>query len=229
MTKGRLSKIILSVMLVYSLSACQTLEQSVSNFRQSLSTPSSSPESNREQTIAGNSLSAAAGAGCPAVSIIDELSSMHQFVDMKKPSAKNKISSIVLKGIRKHCLSKDGKTIIDIDLVFHGEAGPHARIGATDRTSFAYPWFLAITTNQGIILSKEIFAVTLSYDNDTNSADLTENIRHTLPSNKELYNKKYELLIGFQLGGEELAYNRKIIAKKVEEHSKSGSINVSHK
>lgn len=144
---------------------------------------------------------------CPEVRIVPDLNQVHQFVDPSAMVTEQSVSSIHLAGVQSACSIAQNKPAIDMTLAFEGSTGPKARAKPNDKPRFAYPYFVALTNQQGNIISKEIFAVTMAYDNDENKLNHTETIRQLLPTTGA-DQKDYKILIGFQLTDQELAYNR---------------------
>lgn len=144
---------------------------------------------------------------CPQVTILDELDSLHQFSNPARPVPENKISSITLTELKTNCTYNENTVAVELDLTFKGEIGPAARIWQTDRPSFAYPYFMAITTPNGNIVAKEVFAATVSYDKGQNDLVHRESLRQIIPLNGE-FDTHHSIMLGFQLTEEELAYNR---------------------
>jgi hypothetical protein len=146
---------------------------------------------------------------CPNVRIVQDLNQVHQFVDNAKPNPTEAISSIRMENVESKCQVVKNNLAIDMTVAFDGNLGPKARTRAGDKPSFAYPYFVAITNNQGSIIAKEVFAVTLVYDSGQNHETHTEQLRQMIPmGDKDL--KNYKVLIGFQLNDQELAFNRAI-------------------
>lgn len=150
------------------------------------------------EQIAGN---------CPPVTIVEELNALHQFENPEKPSPATRISSVTLSGLKTACAYNQNNIVIDMELRFDGEVGPRARVWNTDRPTFAYPYFMAIATQNGNISAKEVFAATISYNKEQDQQTHTENLRQIIPLSPDS-NGGYAILIGFQLTEEELAYNR---------------------
>ena len=146
---------------------------------------------------------------CPKVSVVSELNAMHQFANPQKPSPRSKISSITLTELKSSCNTEDDNLIVTLDLTFVGKLGPKARIRENDRPSFAYPYFLAVTSNQGNIVAKEVFAATVKYETGEDNIIHTETLRQIIPQDGNV-SKKHEILLGFQLSEGELAYNRSL-------------------
>lgn len=154
---------------------------------------------------------AANRAACPEVRIVDDLNQVHQFEDATAPKDSETISTIRMTNIKDYCSIVKNNVAIDMTVAFDGRLGPKARAKATDKPSFAYPYFVAITNNQGNIIAKEVFAVTMSYDAGKNDETRTEQIRQLIPTGAGNPGS-YRVLVGFQLNDQELAYNRSLPA-----------------
>lgn len=145
---------------------------------------------------------------CPPVSVRPDLSSLTEFYDPVSPSDKSKISEISITNVRGTCrVEKDG-LVMQVDLSFAGRTGPKARAKSSDKPSFAYPYFVAVTDAQGIVISKEIFAASVSYGAEQNSLTLSESIFQSMPFPDPAAGKVYSVVVGFQLTPEQLSYNQ---------------------
>jgi hypothetical protein len=166
--------------------------------------PASHPE--RDQKVAANSAPAPT---CPDVRIVSDLNQVHQFNDGRQPDQQDSVSSIWMKDIKENCTIGSKNISIDMTLAFEGTIGPKGKSRNTDKPSFAYPYFVAITNNQGNIVAKEVFAVTLSYENGQTHETKVEKVRQVIPVTSNDM-KNYKVLVGFQLSDDELAYNRSL-------------------
>lgn len=147
---------------------------------------------------------------CPNVTIMNDLKQMHQFTNLAKANASNKISSIYIIGSENKCHFELNDVVVDIDVNFEGDIGPKARIFENDKPNFAYPYFIAVTDKNNKIISKDIFAVSLSYGKTEDFITHTEQLRQVIKLNSKFNAPDYSVLIGFQLDGDSLAYNRDI-------------------
>lgn len=146
---------------------------------------------------------------CPAVSRVAELASLYQFNNPVRPDNSQKISEAHITRVTSKC-AKQGKNLkLDLSIVFDGGVGKKGKAVPTDKPSFAYPYFVAITNNKNQILSKEIFAVSFAYDSSAVVQQQVESTSHIVPVGNDIPST-YRILIGFQLDPEELAYNRKL-------------------
>lgn len=147
-------------------------------------------------------------ADCPQVAIVDDLKNLTQFETPSAPTPGTKISSITLSNIESTCSLNEKTVGVDLTLTFNGLLGPKATSWKTESRSFAYPYFIAVTTPTGEILSKEVFAATIRYDGDEIAITQKENIRQVIPLRENMSAAGYEILIGFQLTDDELNYSR---------------------
>jgi len=144
---------------------------------------------------------------CPPVYIDQNLGRVSEFTDMTRPSPQSEISYIELKSTNQQC-SLDGDFLnMRIDLNFEGRLGPQGRMKSNDRPFFAYPYFIAVTDSMRVELAKEIFAASVSYEENQNSILLVETIRQRLPLNPDGSVPAYNVNVGFQLTEDQLIYN----------------------
>lgn len=145
---------------------------------------------------------------CPAVTIMPELAQMVEFQDLENPSPKTETGRATLKQASARCEIIDGQLAVHLSIDVDSTLGPKARWKETDKPSFAFPYFVAVTGPQGGVLAKEIFAVSLSYEAKQNQLSKTETITQHIPLAEDGSVPNYSILIGFQLSEEQLAFNR---------------------
>jgi len=144
---------------------------------------------------------------CPPISVDPQLSTMSEFYNMEKPSAGTEVSSIELTETATDC-RVDGEYLeVKIQLTFAGKLGPKAKRKDGDRPFFAYPYFVAVTDDEGAELAKELFAASVTYKKDQEKIGLVETIRQRLPLNDDGSTPPYQIKTGFQLTEEQLFYN----------------------
>lgn len=146
--------------------------------------------------------------GCPQIAVVDDLKNLTQFETPSAPSPGTKISSIAMTGMETSCALTDKTVAVNIGLRFDGQLGPQAADWSTESRSFAYPYFVAVTTPAGEILSKEVFAATIRYENGEMAVTQQESMRQVIPLHEDATAAGYEILIGFQLTEDELKYAR---------------------
>ncbi len=149
---------------------------------------------------------------CPPVRVMDDLKQAVEFVDLSRPSDASEMGRLTLTRIDTRCVNEDEATGVDITFEFDGKLGPKGRWKAGDEASFAYPYFVAVTDAQGVVLSKELFAASVSYGATENTLRQVETIRQSIP-NTTTKNALYNIVVGFQLSEEQLAYNRQQLAR----------------
>ena len=133
---------------------------------------------------------------------------MVEFQDLENPSPKTETGRATLTDASAQCEIIDGQLAVHLDIDVESELGPKARWKETDKPSFAFPYFVAVTGPQCGVLAKEIFAVSLSYDAKQNELSKTETITQHIPLATDGSVPDYSVLIGFQLSEEQLAFNR---------------------
>lgn len=189
------------VIMALALAACETVN-TISQRLSSIEMPSFGG-------LLGDDTIAVAAGDCPPIQVVPELGALTEFSPMAQPSDKELVSKVEIADISATCngISK-GNLNVDIAMVLDGKAGPRARLTPDERPTFAYPYFVALTTTDGQILAKEIHAASMNYAKDQNAQSLTEKRAHTFPIADSAKSGTYRILVGFQLTDEQLAYNR---------------------
>lgn len=144
---------------------------------------------------------------CPSVARVAELSSLYQFTLPSRPDANNKVSEVHIARVDATCKRQNNVLKLDLTVDFSGALGPHGRVRAGDKPSFAYPYFVAVTNAQNKILAKDIYAAPFGYGADDTQLMISERITQMVPIMGD-NPATYRVLVGFQLSSEEVAYNR---------------------
>ncbi len=195
-------KLLAFLIIIPSLSACQTLEGARDDAYDIA-------EGNIAVAgITGNSAEKLLQSPCPQVEIVDDLSSISDFINPKKQVKNNLISRVDLKSAESTCKLSSKTAIVDLKLIFNGHLGAKGRKKSTDKPFFSYPFFVAVTTPTGKIMAKEIFAASLTYGSKENEHTYFENLRQIIPIKSKNQANNYRVLIGFQVTKDQLAYNR---------------------
>ncbi|MCB1783930.1 MAG: hypothetical protein KDI13_08025 [Alphaproteobacteria bacterium] len=145
---------------------------------------------------------------CPQVEIVDDLSSLSDFPEGKSGSDANLVSKIDIQNAESTCKLGSNTATVDLKVVFKGTLGPRAKVRATDKPFFTYPYFVAVTTPSGKIMAKEIFAASMTYNGKEKTHTYYENLRQIIPILNKDVARQYRILVGFQLSPDQLAYNR---------------------
>lgn len=192
--------------LALGLGGCESM-QAMKDKVASIEMPSLWSDDKIEQDADG--IVMASNEGCPQVAVVDDLKMLSQFETPAAPTPETNISSVNITGMKSSCTVGANNTVaVNIGLRFDGELGPKASAWNSESHNFAYPYFVAVTTPTGEILSKEVFAATLRYDKGEMAISQEESMRQVIPLKDVADASGYEILIGFQLTNEELAYNR---------------------
>jgi hypothetical protein len=201
----------LALALVALLAGCETVDKSVASVKQGVgglhmpAMPSMSSlrfwDSKPDAPVA---------IACPEVTLVQDLRALHQFEE-GNPKPGTKISSAFFSGVAAQCAHNGKNLIMQITLYLRGELGVRALAKKSDRPSFSYPYFVAVTDRGGNVLAKEIFSASMSYDAKQRIAAQEENIREIVPIADTEDVKNYTVMIGFQLTDAELAYNRSLL------------------
>lgn len=190
--------------MALGLTGCETMTD-VKNRLASIDFPSFSSE-DKIQPAEGAVMASAEG--CPQVAVVEDLKHLSQFETPANPTPETNISSISMTGMESSCSTTEKTVAINIGLRFDAQLGPKAANWKTESRSFAYPYFVAVTTPSGEILSKEVFAATIRYEANESSLTQEESMRQVIPLREGEDISAYEILIGFQLTDDELNYNR---------------------
>lgn len=211
----RIGLLSLIATLSLSLTACETMDNTMQSTKSAFSSMGEAVSSismpslsrNAEQAALSNNMETT---GCPSVEIAEYLDQMHIFLSADSPVEKDKVSDLYIADIDHNCRHKASNVIVELGMTFEGSLGPRARVFDNDRPSYAFPYFIAIENADGVILAKEIFASTITYNTTQKAATHRENIRQIIPIAPNDTGDDYKILIGFQLTDEELAYNKAI-------------------
>ncbi len=143
---------------------------------------------------------------CPGVGILGGTENLTSF-----SGAGNDITDIALTAELERVVSRceydidDG--IIYVDLAIRGvaEVGP----AATSREVMV-PMFIALTEINSRVLRKDTFLLPLTFEGNQRTTSFIHTIEETkVPYVARIDGSAYEILVGFQLTPEELAYNKR--------------------
>jgi hypothetical protein len=146
---------------------------------------------------------------CPDVAVREDLRHLSEFTDDAKPTDATKISEVTILGVQNTCRVEKENLVMQIDISLDGKTGPKGRMKPGDKPSFAYPYFVAVTDLQGNVLSKEIFAASIAYGKDQTETRQSESIFQNMPFPDASIGQSYNVIVGFQLTPEQLAYNQR--------------------
>lgn len=148
---------------------------------------------------------------CPEIRLIEELASYSEFSDSSSTRDSDLVSRVKIADVKSACHTDERTVTADLKLAFEGVLGPQARQSTSEKPFFAYPFFVAIASPEGKILAKEVFAAGMAYPAGQNRHVYYENIRQIIPIEARDHGRPFKILLGFQLGPDQLEYNRKLI------------------
>ncbi len=147
---------------------------------------------------------------CPAIAVRPDLANIVDFYNPSNPDPATKVSEAKIIGVKNTCRVENDAMVMQIDLSLTGATGQKARVKPTDKPSFAYPYFIAVTDGTGTVLAKEIFAASLIYGSNQNESSQIETIFQNMPFPDASIGQVYNVVVGFQLTPDQLAYNNKL-------------------
>ncbi len=149
---------------------------------------------------------------CPQVEIVEDLGLFYDFVQGGEKIPQNLISSAKMNRTSSSCDYGLQSITMDTRIDFVSQMG-----GRSDgQTSFDYPFFVAVTVNNGEILAKEIFPKRVVHEDAHPTKPYHEDVRQIIPLKDGYDGSRYRILIGFQLDGEQLAFNRELLKLKAQ-------------
>ncbi|MCD8562880.1 MAG: hypothetical protein LRY54_02235, partial [Alphaproteobacteria bacterium] len=185
---------------IMGLTGCQTMSETWENVK--------SFEFGTAQTNEQREAAALPTVSCPEVKIVDELSSLSEFSDVSDPADYNLVSHVTLGESQSSCTYDGQNAVVDLKLVFDGQIGPKGRLKPSDKPTFAYPFFIAVTDENSNIKAKEVFGASVTYAAGEDHHTYYESLRQIIPVENGLEGGKFKVLVGFQLSPDQLRYNR---------------------
>ncbi len=98
---------------------------------------------------------------------------------------------------------RDGRITVTTTLGLIATRGPAAR---SDRANFIF--FVAVVDQAQRVLARERFESALEFGENQRRAGVEEEIEEVIPLATGLTGAHYEILVGFELSGEQLEFNR---------------------
>ena len=198
---------LLALVSLFALGGCSTMEGLKSDISKGFSSIGNSLAEVTDIKAEKKKLPVYDGT-CPPVSVRPDLAKLVEFYNDAKPTEATKTSEIKIAGIHNTCRVEKDALVMQVDLTLAGKTGPKARVKASDKPSFAYPYFVAVTDETGTVISKEIFAASISYGANQKEITQVESIFQNMPFPDTEAGKSFNVIVGFQLTEEQLAYNR---------------------
>lgn len=197
--------------LALGLSGCETMNQwgnSISQSVKSIEMPSLATKTEQSS----DPLLSIGGAACPQIKGVSDLVMITQFADGKPSTNDNMIADTKLEKIDSTCTVSDNSVAVEMSLDFAGTLGPIGVKDLNGQANYTYPYFLVVVSADGKIMAKDVFALSMVYENGQISYRRRETLRQVIPITKNMDTSKFQIMVGFQLTEDELAYNRSHIA-----------------
>lgn len=205
----KLFKFLLTASACLLLSGCQTMDNLMKDFNTLAEQGTNMPrmvDASSAPSIEDN---------CPRINIVDELSSLSEFAgDMTE---NNLVSRVNLYQVESSCSIQRKQVSIDLKLAFDGSLGPKAKMRNNDKPFFSYPFFVAVTNQDGVVLAKEVFAASMTYERNEDTHTYYENLRQLIPIGNADQASRFTVMLGFQLSEDQLDYNRRFMVPVAQE------------
>jgi hypothetical protein len=197
------------------LTAC-----SAPNFAKDLDFPELKwPKFFSKSTVPANdpSLNTFTSQDCPALILQPDLVRFQEYTNPTQPSQNSKISETVLTKVEALCQiqsigqkqNEGQNVVVRLTLEFQGALGAQGLRDAKVEANYSYPYFVAVIAPTGEILSKDVFAVSLTYKAGQSTQKFTDILQQTIPLPPSISPQSYQIMVGFQLSPAELALNRR--------------------
>ena len=106
------------------------------------------------------------------------------------------------------CVVAGNSVSVELELNFTGVLGPAGVKDLDGQANYTYPYFISVISPDGKILSKDVFALSMIYENGQITYHKQDKLRQVIPLLSGQDASKFQIMIGFQLSEAELAYNR---------------------
>lgn len=198
-----------SVVMALTLSGCESLNK----FGETLSSMQV-PKATSKDAVATvktepNGLVSIGGESCPKVKALTDLSSITQFSNSGGQTPDKMISDTKLEKMNSKCTVSGNSVSLELELDFTGVLGPVGVKDLDGQANYTYPYFLSVISPDGKILSKDVFALSMIYENGQITYHKQDKLRQVIPLMTGQNASQFQIMVGFQLSGDELAYNRR--------------------
>ncbi len=205
--------VLVSALMALTLSGCESLNKFGESLK-SIEMPKITPKgatgtADAAKMDATGHLISVGGDKCPQVKGLADLASMTQFSNAAVMTPDQMVSDTKLEKVSSTCVATGNSVSVELELNFAGVLGP---IGVKDldgQANYTYPYFLSVISPDGKILSKDVFALSMVYENGQITYHRQDKIRQVIPLMTGQDASKFQIMIGFQLSADELAYNRR--------------------
>ena len=142
-------------------------------------------------------------ADCPAGIIPADAASVTRFRDGSGRDLTDVVAEAEIVNILIQCKYDPKGVTVDLQVAIAGSRGP------ADRSRTAeFDYFVAIVDPQQNVVQKQPFRVNFEFKDNRTRLGVVEELEPRVPLGSAFDGPKYQLLVGFQLTPEELAWNR---------------------
>lgn len=140
---------------------------------------------------------------CPRVGVLSDAAEVASFREGGGRDLGDLIVFGRLTNVASQCDYDEGELEAEVTLTLQAEIGPAAASGKQQLT-----YFVAVTETDRRVLAKEVFPLAIAFDDArvVTVRDTVEEVTIPLPAGRR--GDSYEILVGFELTPEQLAYNR---------------------
>lgn len=201
-----------SVLMAFALSGCETM-QKMSDSLKSIEMPKLTPKGETakagDSIVSPSGLVSVGGENCPQIKALNDLASITQFSDPVTADPNQMISDTKLEKIASKCTVSGNSVAVELELNFAGLLGPAGVKDLDGQANYTYPYFLSVISPDGKILSKDVFALSMVYENGQINYHKQDKLRQVIPLLNGQDAGKFQIMVGFQLSADELSYNRR--------------------
>ena len=137
---------------------------------------------------------------CPAVAIVSNTGSVTHF-EGETRNTDDVVYDATISAVRSSCQQTENIRF-DVAFSINAEAGPKF-----EGDSIILPYYVLLLRDNHLITAKQVYQTTLHFAPGSKHASTTESIVQTFDNLDIARRYDYELLIGFQLSPEDVAYN----------------------
>lgn len=198
-----------SVFMALTLSGCETMHKFGDSLK-SIEMPQISAKNDHQVADSTSGLLSVGGDSCPQVKGLTDLASITQFSSSGEMIPDKMISDTKLEKIASKCTVAGNSVAVELELNFTGVLGPVGVKELDGQANYTYPYFLSVISPDGKILSKDVFALSMIYENGQITYHRQDKLRQVIPLMSGQAASQFQIMVGFQLSADELAYNRRL-------------------
>ena len=152
---------------------------------------------------------------CPVVGITPDLGNVTQI------RSSEIVSETIIASVKPTCTLADNNVTVRLAIDFKGRLGPEGLKDAKTEANYSIPYLIAVIDPKGEIISKDIFAITMTYKQNEAEQSFPDLLEQVIPLKSGEEPENYKVMIGFQLDDQQLAYNRALASAKTVDSTKS--------